>query len=91
MKSRLTIARKHIKMATPSGQSVPFWILQTTELELNVPPFALTPAGMRITTIARPIMFSVEPTELYLAIQRVGILEIQAWMSMMNTVRRKVW
>jgi hypothetical protein len=35
-------------------------------------------------------IFNVDPTELNLAIQRVGILEINPWIHIINTVRRKV-
>ena len=80
---------KLIRTATPSGQSVAFWIDQTTLDGLNFGSVS-TQARIKIITITKPIMLKVEPYELNLAIQSVGILEMQAWMIISNTVRRNV-
>lgn len=87
------IARKDIRTAIPSGQSVPFWTDQTwlEGLNFGVVSVPVTEAGIIITTTTKHIIFKVEPYELKLAIQRVGILEMQAWMIIIKTVRRKVW
>lgn len=84
------MAMKLIRTATPSGQSVPFWIDQTwlEGKNLGLVSVPVTAAGIITITTKRPTMFRVEPNELNLAIQRVGMLEIQPWMSMTKTVRR---
>ena len=86
-------AKKDMRTAIPSGQSVPFWIVQTSldGLNFGLVSDPVTEAGIIITTTIRHIIFRVEPYELKLAIQRVGILEMQAWISIMKTVRRNVW
>lgn len=84
------IAIKLINTATPSGNSVPFWILQTWLLGWNFGVF-VTLAGIMMITTASAIMFIVDPHALNRAIQSVGMLEMQAWMIIIPTVRRKVW
>ena len=50
----------------------------------------LVSAGMRITTMMRAMILKVLPYELKVAIQRVGMLEMQPWMSMMRVVRSQI-
>ena len=47
--------------------------------------------GIMMTTMKSARMLKEEPTELKLAIQRVGMLLMQPWISMMSVVRRKTW
>lgn len=68
---------KLIRIAIPSGHSVPFWIVQTT-LEGENFGSVSTEAGIMIMTTRRPIMFNVEPYELKRAIHKVGMLEMHA-------------
>ena len=66
------IARKLIKTATPSGNSVPFCTLQTCEdgknlgvgpeSGLGIPPvLPVTEVGIMTITMNNPIMLNVEP------------------------------
>lgn len=73
------IAMKDIRTAIPSGHSVPFWMAQTCDEGKNLgpPSIPVTEAGIIIITMNKAIMFSVDPYELNLAIQRVGMLEMQ--------------
>src|ERR1700685_1498666 len=60
-------ATKDMRMAMPSGQSVP--------LSVNLGTFVVA-AGIRMITMMRMVMFKVVPTELNRAIHRVGIEDI---------------
>jgi len=69
-------ATKDMRMAMPSGQSVPFSIVpQTVALSVNLGTFVVA-AGIRMITIMRMRMFMVVPTELNRAIHSVGIEDI---------------
>jgi len=73
------MAMNDISTATPSGQSVPLVMVPHTwaeELNFGV---LLTLAGIMIRTIIRAMMLKVEPQEFRRASQRVGMLEIRAW------------
>ena len=82
-----------MRIATPSGKSVPLYMVPQISAEgVNLGKFwswRLVPAGIMIMTMTRKIIFSVEPTELKLAIQRVGMLLMKLWIIMMKVVRRK--
>src|SRR5208282_142314 len=70
-------ATKDIKIAIPSGQSVPLVIVpQTVALSVNLGLFIVA-AGMRMMTTNKAAMFIQVPTELNLAIHNVGIEEMQ--------------
>lgn len=83
---------KDMSTATPSGQSVPFSIFQTCFEGKNfgVSAVPVTEAGIIMITTKSPIIFNVDPYELNLAIHSVGILEMNPWMIMMNTVNKNV-
>lgn len=85
------MAMKDMRTATPSGQSVPFWIDQTCFEGKNLGCVSdpVTEAGIKMITMNRQIMFMVDPYALNRAIQRVGILDMQAWIIITRTVRRK--
>ena len=71
------IARKDIRTATPSGHSVAFWIPHANPLDWNLgSPFAAI--GMISIVITKHAILIALPTELKFAIQRVGMLLIQA-------------
>ena len=70
-------AMKDIRMAIPSGQSVPFVMVpHTIELGVNFGELVVA-AGIRIMTVISAMIFKVVPIELKRAIQRVGIDEMQ--------------
>lgn len=75
------IAKKLIKTATPSGQSVKFWMLQANSLGSNFGT-VLAVAGMMIIVITKHKMLMTVPTELKLAIHKVGMLLMQASLSL---------
>lgn len=72
------IAMKDISTATPSGQSVPFWIDHTCldGKNFGLVSLPVTDAGIIMMTTKRQIMFIVDPYELNLAIQSVGMDEM---------------
>lgn len=72
------IAMNDMRTATPSGQSVPFWILHTCSEGKNfgVSAVPVTQAGIMIMTTTSPTIFNVDPYELNLAIHNVGMLEM---------------
>jgi len=66
------IAMKDMRIETPSGQSVPFWMDQTCfegknfgiagESGFGTPPVVpVTDAGIMTITMNKPIIFRVEP------------------------------
>lgn len=60
------IAMKDIKTATPSGHSVPFWMLQTWLLGKNfgetvAVSVPVTDAGIIMMTTNKQMIFNVEP------------------------------
>jgi hypothetical protein len=44
-----------------------------------------------MTTMPRAMMLKLLPYELKAAIQRVGMLEIQPWISIIKVVSKKTW
>ena len=74
------MAIKDIRTATPSGQSVPFWIDQTSFEGKNfgVVAVPVTDAGIMMITTNKAMIFNVDPNELNFAIHNVGILDIHA-------------
>ena len=89
-------ATKVIKIAKPSGKSVPLYMFPHTSFDgLNLgSPWSCrfeAAEGIIMITMKSARMLKDEPTELKLAIQRVGMLLMQPWISMMSVVSRKTW
>src|SRR5271169_4254152 len=69
-------ATKDMRMAIPSGQSVPLVMVpQTVALSVNLGTFVVA-AGIRMITMTSMRMFIVVPTELNRATHSVGMEDI---------------